>query len=138
MESAQIYLVTAIVIVVLAVVAGAGYVLTGRRSRELDEPRRDEAPSGTTAVEPPLVEAQAPAEVSVAEPQVERPEPSAGRLVRLRSRLSRSQNSLGKGLLSLLARDKLDADAWEEIEDTLLTADVGIGATTEITERLRE
>ncbi|MDQ1645199.1 MAG: fused signal recognition particle receptor [Cryptosporangiaceae bacterium] len=138
MESAQIYLVTAIVIVVLAVVAGAGYVLTGRRSRELDEPRREETPSGPAAVEQPLVEAPAPAEVPVAEPQVERPEPSAGRLVRLRSRLSRSQNSLGKGLLSLLARDKLDADAWEEIEDTLLTADVGVGATTEITERLRE
>jgi fused signal recognition particle receptor len=66
------------------------------------------------------------------------PEPTAGRLVRLRSRLSRSQNTLGKGLLALLSRDRLDADAWEEAEDALLTSDVGVTATTEIVERLRE
>lgn len=65
------------------------------------------------------------------------PEPTAGRLVRLRSRLSRSQNSLGKGLLALLSRDRLDEDTWEEIEDTLLTADVGVAPTQELVERLR-
>nr|WP_307789099.1 signal recognition particle-docking protein FtsY [Glycomyces salinus] len=58
--------------------------------------------------------------------------------MRLRSRLSRSNNALGKGLLALLASDKLDDDVWEEVEDTLLTADVGIADTTEIVERLRE
>ena len=50
-------------------------------------------------------------------PGLETPEPTAGRLVRLRARLSRSQNVLGRGLLALLSRDKLDEDAWEEIED---------------------
>ncbi|TDB75013.1 signal recognition particle-docking protein FtsY [Micromonospora sp. KC723] len=79
-------------------------------------------------VEPPVVEA----------PPLEVPEPTAGRLVRLRSRLSRSQNALGKGLLGLLSRDHLDEDAWEEIEDSLITADVGIDATREIVDRLRE
>ena len=58
-------------------------------------------------------------------------------MVRLRSRLSRSQSTLGRGLLSLLSREDLDEDAWEEIEDTLLTADVGVAATQEIVERLR-
>ncbi|MEV4466996.1 signal recognition particle-docking protein FtsY [Micromonospora echinofusca] len=81
-------------------------------------------------VEPPV--AQAPA------PVLEVPEPTAGRLVRLRSRLSRSQNAFGKGLLGLLSRDHLDEDAWEEIEDSLITADVGIDATREIVDRLRE
>ncbi|MFD6661755.1 signal recognition particle-docking protein FtsY [Micromonospora chalcea] len=71
-------------------------------------------------------------------PPVEVPEPTAGRLVRLRSRLSRSQNALGKGLLGLLSRDRLDEDTWEEIEDSLITADVGIDATREIVDRLRE
>ncbi|MEU1585259.1 signal recognition particle-docking protein FtsY [Micromonospora sp. NPDC005710] len=74
----------------------------------------------------------------VLEPQVEVPEPTAGRLVRLRSRLSRSQNVFGKGLLGLLARDHLDEDVWEEIEDSLITADVGVDATRDIVDRLRE
>ncbi|MGW4497305.1 signal recognition particle-docking protein FtsY [Micromonospora sp. NPDC004336] len=81
-------------------------------------------------VEPPVVEAPAPV--------LEVPEPTAGRLVRLRSRLSRSQNVFGKGLLGLLSRDHLDEDAWEEIEDSLITADVGIDATRDIVDRLRE
>ncbi|GIJ76994.1 fused signal recognition particle receptor [Micromonospora phaseoli] len=81
-------------------------------------------------VEPPVVEAPTPT--------VEVPEPTAGRLVRLRSRLSRSQNVLGKGLLGLLSRDRLDEDVWEEIEDSLITADVGVDATREIVDRLRE
>ncbi|MDH6463159.1 fused signal recognition particle receptor [Micromonospora sp. A200] len=79
-------------------------------------------------VEPPVIEA----------PALEVPEPTAGRLVRLRSRLSRSQNAFGKGMLALLSRDHLDEDTWEEIEDSLITADVGIDATREIVDRLRE
>ena len=70
-------------------------------------------------------------------PALETPEPTAGRLLRLRARLARSQSALGRGLLSVLSRDKLDEDAWEEIEEALLTADVGVGATTEIVDRLR-
>lgn len=70
-------------------------------------------------------------------PEIEQPEPTAGRLIRLRSRLSRSQNTLGKGLLALLSREHLDEDTWEEIEETLLTADVGVTPTQELVERLR-
>ncbi len=68
---------------------------------------------------------------------LEAPEPSANRLVRLRSRLARSNSTVGKGLLSLLARDKLDEDTWEEIEEVLLTSDLGIGPTQELVEALR-
>lgn len=81
---------------------------------------------------------QAPVAEAPAPPALEVPEPTAGRLVRLRARLARSQNSLGKGLLTLLSRDNLDEDTWEEIEDTLLTADVGVAPTQELVERLRE
>ncbi|HVF06283.1 MAG TPA: signal recognition particle-docking protein FtsY [Frankiaceae bacterium] len=70
-------------------------------------------------------------------PALEVPEPTAGRLVRLRSRLARSQNSLGRGLLTLLASDKLDEETWEDVETTLLSADVGIVASQEIVESLR-
>jgi fused signal recognition particle receptor len=70
-------------------------------------------------------------------PTVERPESTAGRLVRLRQRLSRSQSPLGRGLLALLSRDVIDEETWEEIEDTLITADVGVTPTQELVARLR-
>ncbi|MFE9682472.1 signal recognition particle-docking protein FtsY [Streptomyces sp. NPDC002701] len=95
-----------------------------------DEPRR-------TIEEVDLPDTSATAPVVVEAPPVEVPEPTAGRLVRLRARLSRSQSALGQGLLTLLAREHLDEDTWEEIEDTLLTADVGVQPTQELVERLR-
>jgi len=71
-------------------------------------------------------------------PELEVPEPTAGRLQRLRARLARSQNVFGRGLLSVLSREHLDEEAWEEVEDALLSADVGVGATAEIVGRLRD
>ncbi|MGJ5753086.1 signal recognition particle-docking protein FtsY [Streptomyces puniciscabiei] len=104
-----------------------------------EEPRRTieevDLPGGPAPVaveEPPAVPTLEKA------PELEIPEPTAGRLVRLRARLSRSQNALGKGLLTLLSREHLDDETWEEIEDTLLTADVGVQPTQELVESLRE
>ncbi|MDH2391375.1 signal recognition particle-docking protein FtsY [Streptomyces sp. HNM0663] len=106
-----------------------------------DEPRRtiEEVglPEAEQAVETPVA-VEGPVIAEPAAPEIEIPEPTAGRLVRLRARLARSQNSLGKGLLTLLSREHLDEDTWEEIEDTLLTADVGVASTQELVERLRE
>jgi fused signal recognition particle receptor len=87
---------------------------------------------------PPVSVPPAPTAPVSAPPALEVPEPTAGRLVRLRSRLSRSQNLLGKGLLAMLSRDHLDDEAWEELEDTLIGADVGVDATREIVEKIRE
>ncbi|MCW2745950.1 MAG: cell division protein FtsY [Mycobacterium sp.] len=64
-------------------------------------------------------------------------DPAAGRMVRLRGRLARSNTAFGRGLLALLSRDVLDADAWEEVEDLLLTSDVGVKATETIVANLR-
>ena len=75
--------------------------------------------------------------VDPVEPELDVPAPTAGRLSRLRARLSRSQTTLGRGLFALLTRDVLDEDTWEEVEDTLLTADMGVAATTELVARLR-
>ncbi|WP_306327810.1 signal recognition particle-docking protein FtsY [Streptomyces venezuelae] len=105
-----------------------------------EEPRRTveevELPAEEALDTPPAVEDPVVAEPAA--PEIEVPEPTAGRLVRLRARLARSQNSLGKGLLTLLSREHLDEDTWEEIEETLLTADVGVAPTQELVERLRE
>ncbi|KQX14197.1 signal recognition particle-docking protein FtsY [Streptomyces sp. Root431] len=102
-----------------------------RRTVEEVELPAEEAVETPAAVEDPVV-------AEPAAPEIEIPEPTAGRLVRLRARLARSQNSLGKGLLTLLSREHLDEDTWEEIEETLLTADVGVAPTQELVERLRE
>ena len=84
-----------------------------------------------------------PAEIEVEEepepaPSVEEPEPTASRLVRLRRKLAGQKNALSRGLLKLLSSDKIDEETWEDFEDTLLTADLGVGPTTELVEALRD
>ena len=97
---------------------------------EPGEPGAPEAaPGGVDLLEPEIIEPPAPV--------LEKPEGTASRLVRLRQRLAGSQGGLGRGLLALLSRDRLDEDTWESIEDTLLTADVGVAPTQELVERLR-
>lgn len=64
--------------------------------------------------------------------------PAAGRLSKLRGRLSKSQNAIGQGVLGLLTAGDLDEDAWEEIEDTLIMADLGTNATMKVTDLLRD
>ncbi|WP_406302851.1 signal recognition particle-docking protein FtsY [Streptomyces sp. NBC_00879] len=156
-------LILAVVIALVAVGAISGLVVSSRKKKQLPP----SAPSSTPTITAPPAEPQvgedaaptveeprrtieevdlpdatgATAPVVVEEPlapEIEIPEPTAGRLVRLRARLARSQNALGKGLLTLLSREHLDEETWEEIEDTLLTADVGVAPTQELVERLRE
>ncbi len=76
-------------------------------------------------------------ELSIAELGIEQPEPAAGRLTRLRRRLARSQSTLGRGLLALMSRDTVDAATWDEVEETLLSADLGVAASSDLMERLR-
>ncbi|MEV7386816.1 MULTISPECIES: signal recognition particle-docking protein FtsY [unclassified Streptomyces] len=151
--------ILAVVIAVVVLAALGGLVVGSRRKKSLPPPP-PAAPDITAPPAEPHVgdEAETPrdeprrtieevdlpggsAPVVVEEPaapEIEIPEPTAGRLVRLRARLSRSQNALGKGLLTLLSREHLDDETWEEIEDILLTADVGVLPTTELVDQLRE
>jgi fused signal recognition particle receptor len=90
----------------------------------------DDAGTDTLAA-PDLVVPPAPRAV------IEKPPPSAGRLTRLRSRLARSHSAIGSVLLNLISTGKLDEQAWEEMEDTLITADMGVGPAREVVDRLR-
>ncbi len=65
------------------------------------------------------------------------PDPTAGRLQRLRGRLARSQSTLGLGLVALLSRPTVDAATWDEVEETLLVSDLGVAPTAQLVERLR-
>ena len=69
---------------------------------------------------------------------VETPLPVAGRLTRLRERLVRSNSIMGKGLLALLSSDKIDENVWDEVEETLLLADLGTEPTMQLVDALRE
>ena len=101
-------------------------------------PRRSVTDVVTSVLDEQETDADAVEAVSIeAVWEVEAPEPTKGRLHRLRERLARSNNALGKGLLSLLARDDVDEDTWEQVEEILLTADLGVAATTELMDRLR-
>jgi fused signal recognition particle receptor len=130
------YLVLAAVVAVAAIAIVVGLVIS-RRRRTPSAPAQApvEAPPQAPAA-PTEVPTEAPAEAPPA-PALERPEGTASRLVRLRQRLAGSQGGLGRGLLALLSRDRLDEDTWEDIEDTLITADVGVGPTAQLVERLR-
>jgi fused signal recognition particle receptor len=145
-DQALITIVVAIAVVL--VVGTTGLVVARRRRAELPPAApmpSVEAPEpkvGEDAEEPrdtptrTLEDTELP-DSGTATTTVEKPESAQGRLVRLRARLARSQGSLGKGLLALLSRDKLDEEAWEDIETTLITADVGVAPTQELVEKLR-
>jgi fused signal recognition particle receptor len=136
------YVILAIAVVILAAVAaGAFFLRPGRRTRGPAAPPSEAAARGTGVLEeekaPPAPAGAPTTTVAPSAPEIELPPPSAGRLVRLRARLARSQTALGKSVLALLSRDVLDDEAWDEIEDTLISADVGVGPARQIVDDLR-
>lgn len=113
---------------------------------ELPEPA-PEAPAAQApapAPQAPAPEAPAP-EVPVAPevpetpatPEIEEIAPTEGRLERLRGRLARSQNALGRSVLGLIGGGDLDEDAWQDVEDTLLIADLGPVVAESVISQLR-
>ncbi|MDD7924313.1 signal recognition particle-docking protein FtsY, partial [Actinomycetospora chibensis] len=103
---------------------------------ETAEPETAE-PATTTEDTTETVAPSTGATVAPAAPTEEIPS-AEGRLERLRGRLGRSRSTLGQGLLGLLGAGDLDEDSWEEVEDTLLMADLGSSTTQEIVAKLRE
>jgi fused signal recognition particle receptor len=99
---------------------------------QLPEPVVAEPTTPTTPEIPDV-----PATPEVSEPEIEPIAPADGRLERLRGRLSKSQNALGRSMLGLLGGGDLDEDSWEEIEDTLLVADLGPVVTASVIAALR-
>ena len=95
------------------------------------KPEPKPGPTPAPAPEPEPTPQAAPA------PEVEAIAPSEGRLERLRGRLAKSQSTLGRGVLGLLGGGDLDEDSWEEIEDTLLIADLGPVVTANVMAALR-
>jgi fused signal recognition particle receptor len=106
----------------------------------------DDATISGEAPKPSIPEVELPAQDSIAPPVETAPEssteiediaPPEGRLERLRGRLARSQNALGRSLLGIIGGGDLDEDSWEQVEDTLLIADLGPTVTSSVVAQLR-
>ncbi len=131
MDSGLIYAGIAVLILIVAIVAVVAGVLLRRRGAPVIEQRPVAAPAAQVPA------AQVPDAGLPGILEVEIPDPAAGRLHRLRSRLARSNNAIGKGLLALLSAGEPTDSTWDEVEETLLTADLGVGPTQELIARLR-
>ena len=135
-------IIIAVVALLLAAGVITGLVMGQRRRNQLEAPKTEQPPvlsdaAGRTA-EAPIAEAPAEvtAEPEISVPAIELPESVPSRMQRLRARLARS-GGFGQSLLSILSRGDLSPADWEELEDTLLMADVGLDPTTEIMENLK-
>ena len=138
------YLIIVIVLVVLVLIAGGAMLVRSRR-----RPGRGGAPEAPPAAPPPAPpgpgEGDGAGQPDLLIPTVtgppaevaEAPQPLAGRMTRLRGRLARSQTGFGSVLLGLLSRDGLDDQGWEEIEDTLVGADIGAAPAAQLVSELR-
>lgn len=144
------YLAVATAVALVALTALVGLTRSGRSKTKNLPPERPATPPAGDDVDVPDAplppsdadvdsvgggvdtDSQAPTPVSV-----ERPDSARGRLARLRARLARSNSAIGNALLALLSRGGLDEQAWEDVEDTLLQADLGVEATEELVAALR-
>lgn len=99
-----------------------------------------ESATSSATPESPVATEPTPVGSAVTEsatPAVETPEAAGNRMQRLKARLSKSGNPFGKALFNILAKDQLSEADWEDVEDTLLLADVGAEASEQLVEELR-
>lgn len=134
--------VIAAVVFAVLVVATLAVILV--RKRRSDQPELGESVEAAAPVPKPPSAQTIPDEVSAetetpepaAPDTLEQPEPVRTRMQRLRARMARS-GAIGNALLSVFSRSELSEADWEEIEDALLIADVGIVPTEQIMNGLR-
>ena len=99
-----------------------------------------ESATSSATPESPVATEPTPVGSAVTEsatPAVETPEAAGTRMQRLKARLSKSGNPFGRALFNILAKDQLSEADWEDVEDTLLLADVGAEASEQLVEELR-
>ena len=101
---------------------------SGQSESEPEPPAATPEPAATSTPTP------APASSAASESA---PESAASRMTRLKARLANSANPFGKALFNILAKDHLSEADWEDVEDTLLMADVGADASEQLVDELR-
>jgi fused signal recognition particle receptor len=137
-------LIIVLVVVAVAVLVMGTFVITTRRRGGLKAPpARPEAPPRP----PPREAVQAPPAVEVEEapPAVEEEEeaphaePAELELVRprFRDRLGKARTLFSGYLTSVRARDRIDAETWDDLEEALILGDVGVEVTSAVLDDLR-
>ncbi|NCY17012.1 MAG: signal recognition particle-docking protein FtsY [Actinobacteria bacterium] len=151
-------IIIAVVLLVL-VGTGLGLVISRRRAEGLEAPPRTRTapptapgsaqPSTATMVEEPTPAPEpAPEPEPSPEPEPEpepspeaAPEPEPGSRVverpRFRDRLGRARNALSAYVGAIGGRSRIDAETWDELEEALILADVGMNATQDLLTQLR-
>jgi fused signal recognition particle receptor len=125
--------------IALAIVIATVTILVGRNPElpEAEAAAELDASAEDAAVDVAVETESVPVQLEDEAADRDVPEPVSSRLSRLRRRLSASNNPFARGLLSVLSADRLDAEAWDDLEATLISADLGVGPTEELVTALR-
>jgi len=133
--------ILATVLGVLVAVVFVALLRVRRHPPPLDEQTAEQLADRAPTLDVPEADEPQPAgapEVAVAAPSVAAPpEPALSPAEHFRLRLGRARSSLG-GALAVIFRGGVDDDVWDELEDSLIAADVGVEATLELVAGLRE
>ena len=155
-------LIVAAVVVLVALVVGLGFLVPRRRRDVLEPPSTRRAPvdervvPADEAARDALIEAEVAADLATHIPTEEVDETLDDREVvadevvvetvaeevvierpRFRDRLGKARAALSGALGSIAGRSKIDSETWDELEEALILADVGVGSTQELLEHLR-
>jgi fused signal recognition particle receptor len=84
-----------------------------------------------------VTESEIPGTVESKQVPVDVPESMEVRKLKLRERLGRSQGSLGQAFRQTFSGSTVSDDAWQDLEDTLIMADLGVSAAAGIVETLK-
>lgn len=160
-----IELIVALVVLLVVLVAGGLTLLRGRRRGGppvgIDEEMRTELRRGQPPPPPPapvdtteLEDAPPPQPADLADPGLAAPEappvpeapetppevvppPELTPTERFRERLGRARSAFGASVAGIFGR-AMTEEAWEDLEESLISADVGVEATMELVEGLRD
>ncbi|WP_299798014.1 signal recognition particle-docking protein FtsY [uncultured Shewanella sp.] len=117
--------------------------LAAEQARQ-EEQARIEAEAAALAAEQARIEAEAAAlAAEQAKQEEQQPEPQVkpakeGFFARLKRGLKRTSENIGSGFISLFSGKKIDDDLFEELEEQLLIADVGVETTTRLIDSLTD
>ena len=151
-----VILIIVAVVIVLGLIVGLGFIAPRNRRGSLEPPSKRRTLVDDRVVPPEEVERAALVEVevtadlathvpvddvvvevvedevveeTVVEEVAERP--------RFRDRLGKARAALSGAMGSIAGRSKIDAETWDELEEALILADVGVGSTQELLDHLR-
>jgi len=124
-----------LVLIALVLVFGIAVLVVNRRraERSIGAPPAPPSPpptappqGGTAVLEPEVLEPE------VVEPEVVAPP------ARLRDRMARARSALAGAFAGVRGRRGITDETWEDLEEALLRADVGVGVTTDLLDGLRD